>query len=426
MTSSIPFPQLRTLLLSCGYFNDFRNLRGFFSSHDELAKMWQSNFRDMQDMEKQIDQIIDSLLNQKSRRSEENGLLLFLRVLCERIQLYEYGKAYYTDIMALLAQIKEIIGGGSQESQESVTNPLPMPSESLYDTGYAPYIEAPPISHNYTAPQPSLQTTTYPVTNAPVESYVESYYEPETKWSIAPAIRPMESAFALNLNLKEDWQQYRSAMASVVVPQVINGKIQQKPSGLGWLVTPTLLLTGWRLARANSLAEPSNFLLQMANSYVLFNQIEPALSDYSSPTSKYRVQRLEYYNPSLDYMLLRLKDREDSSLTERGFFRLDHDGWLTTESELLLIQYPKVQNEATVPITYLKGNKKSKRIVYRADKASSVYGAPLFDVNRSVVVALHNGKNRPPRPYTGSLLSVILEDLAEHKRGLYQEISSVR
>ena len=296
-----------------------------------------------------------------------------------------------------------------------------MPSESLYDTGYdtgyATYFEPPTISHYYTAPQPILETTTYPLTKAPVEPY----YEPETEWSIAPAIRPMEPAFIIN----DDWQQYRAAMGSVVVPQVINGQIREKPSGLGWLITPTLLLTGWRLARANSLAEPSNFLLQMANSYVLFNQIEPALSDYSSPTSKYRVQRLEYYNPSLDYMLLRLKDRQDSSLRERGFFRLDHDGWLTTENELLLIQYPKVQNEATVPITYLKGNKKSKRIVYRADKASTVYGAPLFDVNRSVVVALHNGKNRPPQPYTGSLLSVILEDLAEHKRGLYQEIRTV-
>lgn len=419
-TSYIPFTQLRALLLSCGYFNDFRDLKGFFSSHNELAKMWQSNFRDMEDMEKQIDQIIDSLLNQKSRRNEENGLLLFLRVLCERIQLYEYGKAYYTDIMALLAQIKQIIGPASQKSQESVASPLPMPSESSYDTGYATYFEppTPTISHYYTAPQPSLQTATYPVTTAPVEPY----YKPETELSIAPPISPMESAFTV----KEEWQPYRSAMASVVVPQVINGQIRQKPSGLGWLITPTLLLTGWRLARPNSFLQPSNFLLQMANSYVLFNQIEPALSDYSSPTSKYRVQRLEYYNPSLDYMLLRLKDREDSSLTERGFFRLDHDGWLTTESELLLIQYPKVQNEATVPITYLKGNKKSKRIVYRADKASSVYGAPLFDVNRSVVVALHNGKNRPPRPYTGSLLSVILDDLAEHKRGLYQDIMSLR
>jgi len=417
-TSYIPFTQLRTLLLSCGYFNDFRDLRGFFSSHDELAKMWQSYFRDLQDMEKQIDQIIDSLLNQKSRRSEENGLLLFLRVLSERIQSYEYYKAYYTDIMALFAQIKQIIGGGSQESQESVADPVAMPSEPLYDTGYATYFEPPTISHYYTAPQASLQIGTYPVAN----TLVEPYYEPESELSIAPAIRPMESAFIL----KEEWQQYRSAMASVVVPQVINGKIRQKPSGLGWLITPTLLLTGWRLAKPKSLTQPSDLLTSMANSYVLFNQIEPALSDYSSPTSKYRVQRLEYYNPSLDYMLLRLKDRQDSVLRERGFFRLDHDGWLTTESELLLIQYPKVQNEATVPITYLKGNKKSQRIVYRADNASTVYGAPLFDVNRSVVVALHNGKNRPPQPYTGSLLSVILDDLAEHKRGLYQEIMTVR
>lgn len=422
-TSYIPFTQLRTLLLSCGYFHDFRDLRGFFSSHDELTNMWQSDFYDLEDMEKQIDQIIDSLLNQKSRRTEENGLLLFLRVLSERIQWHEDGKVYYTDIMALLAQIKEIIGGGrqyNQESQESVASPVAMPSESLYDTGYATYGYLPTISHNYTAPQPSLQTATYPVTNAPVQSYYEP--EPETELPIAPHILPMESPFAL----KDDWQQYRSAMASVVVPQVINGQIRQKPSGLGWLITPTLLLTGWRLARAKSLLQPCDLLASMANSYVLFNQIEPALSDYSSPTSKYRVQRLEYYNPSLDYMLLRLKDRQDSSLRERGFFRVDDDGWLTTESELLLIQYPKVQNKATVPVTYLKGNKKSKRIVYRADKASSVYGAPLFDVNRSVVVALHNGKNRPPRPYTGSLLSVILEDLAEHKRGLYQEIRTVR
>ena len=196
-------------------------------------------------------------------------------------------------------------------------------------------------------------------------------------------ILPMEPTFMV----KEEWQQYRSAMASVVVPQVINGQIQQKPSGLGWLVTPTLLLTGWQLARPKSLRQPCDLLLQMANSYVEFNQIEPALSDYASPTSTYRVQRLEYYNPSLDYMLLRLKDRQDSSLIERGVFRLDHDGWLTTESELLLIQYPKVQNSPTVPVRYLQGDKKSKRIVYQATNASSVYGAPLFDVNRSVVVA---------------------------------------
>ncbi len=415
-TSYIPFTQLQTLLLSCGYFNDFRDLRGFFSSHDELVEMWQSNFYDLQDMEKQIDQIIDSLLNQKSRRNEENGLLLFLRVLSERIQLYEYGKAYYEDIVALLSQIGETIGGSSHNNQESMTPSIAMPSEPLYDKSYPTYFEPP--TRYYTASQPSLQTGTYPIPNAPVESY----YEPEFDLSMTPTILPMNSTFPV----KEEWQQYRSAMASVVVPRVNNGKIKQKPSGLGWLVTPTLLLTGWQLVRPKSLRQPCDLLASMANSYVLFNQIEPALSDYSSPTSKYRVQRLEYYNPELDYMLLRLKDREDSSLRERSCFRLDHDSWLTTENELLLIQYPKVQNEATVPITYLKGNKKSKRIVYQADKASSVYGAPLFDVKRSVVVALHNGKNRPPRPYTGSLLSVILDDLAERKRGLYQEIMTIR
>lgn len=211
--------------------------------------------------------------------------------------------------------------------------------------------------------------------------------------------------------------------ARVDVLRFRNGKEHGKGTGTAWLVAPGLALTCWHVVESRDVRElsvsPADLQAQLDNLLLTF--------DYTASGHglQYEVAKLEY--PlldacSLDYALLRLTDRTDAPLLDRGYLQLDIGAPLTAQTSLYIIQHPLGQPQQVAGDTFTRYLPGHERILYKTPTEPGTSGAPVFNRINWRVVALHNGENKSERLREGTLLEAILSDLNQHRPNLYQEI----
>jgi len=216
------------------------------------------------------------------------------------------------------------------------------------------------------------------------------------------------------------------AVGKVSVPQVMNGRLTKRfPQGTGWLIAPNLAMTCWHTIRARSAMDKplrrEDLQLQVTNSMLTF--------DYTRPAEGvgYKIDTVECYSHGLDYALLRLRDRSDSPLRNRGFLKLDVELPMTSQTDFYIIQHPKGQPQQQASGRFERSKQgQPDRILHNAPAEAGTSGAPVLNVDNWQVVALHSGEDQILHLREAILLKAILSDVKQARPDLYSEIINAR
>jgi len=232
-----------------------------------------------------------------------------------------------------------------------------------------------------------------------------------------------EAAQMLSIIEAEKMLACARAVARVEVLRFVNGNSDGRSSGTGWLVAPGLALTCWHVIETRMALEPSiapaDLRAQLDNTLLTF--------DYTVAGQglQYRVATLEYPTleaKRLDYAVLRLADRDDHPLYDRGYLHLDVDAPLTAQTSLYIIQHPLGQPQQVAGGTFKRPLPTAGRVLYKTPTEPGTSGAPVFNRVNWRVVALHNGENGAERLREGTLLKSILADMQQYRPELHEEI----
>ncbi len=149
--------------------------------------------------------------------------------------------------------------------------------------------------------------------------------------------------------------------------------------------------------------------------------------DYTAAAKGLHYSVAELIHPSpetqeFDYAILRLNDREDAPLTDRGHLQLDPHTPLTTQTSLYIIQHPLGQPQQSAGDYFAEFSATPGEILYKTPTEPGTSGAPVFNQLDWKVVALHKGENKDAPFREGVHIKAVLEDLKSQKPGLYDEI----
>lgn len=212
-------------------------------------------------------------------------------------------------------------------------------------------------------------------------------------------------------------------VARVEVPCFRNGKQTGRSTGTGWLVAPSLVITCWHVVEVLGMLEtsvdPADLQAQFDNTLLTF--------DYTVAGKglQYGVAAVEYPTveaQTLDYAVLRLIDRDDAPLSDRGYLYLDVDAPLNAQTSLYIIQHPLGQPQQNAGGPFVQQSPRPGRILYKTPTEPGTSGAPVLNRVNWRVVALHNGENETEHLREGTLIKSILSDLEQHNSDLYDEI----
>lgn len=204
------------------------------------------------------------------------------------------------------------------------------------------------------------------------------------------------------------------------VPRILGTCVERVPTGTGWLLAPELALTCWHVMEARSLWDvpisDADLQRQIQNSLFTFGFTLPGQG------TEYSVAALECHSADLDYALLRLSDRPDAPLRQRGFLAFDEHAPLTTQTQLFVIQHPQGQPQQRSAGFFIRHTSDQNHILHNAPTLPGTSGAPVLNVTNWRVVALHNGENEAEQSREGTLIKAILADLKQRRPHLYDEI----
>jgi hypothetical protein len=217
------------------------------------------------------------------------------------------------------------------------------------------------------------------------------------------------------------------AVARVEVPRFRDSKQTGRSTGTGWLVAPDLALTCWHVVEVLGMLETSidsvDLQAQFDNTLLTFDYtvagkgLQYGISAVEHPTAE---------TQTLDYAVLRLTDRDDAPLSNRGYLELDVDAPLNIQTSLYIIQHPLGQPQQNAGGPFVKHSPIPDRILYKTPTEPGTSGAPVFNRVNWRVVALHNGENTTEQLREGTLIKSILSDLQQHNSNLYDEIMSAQ
>jgi len=217
------------------------------------------------------------------------------------------------------------------------------------------------------------------------------------------------------------------SVARVDVQCFRSGQKAGASCGTGWLVAPGLALTCWHVVEALGPAESAisdaDLAAQVREMLLTF--------DYTMAGKglQYKVAALEYPTHQahpLDYAVLRLTDRSDAPIADRGYLRLDPEAPLTSQTSLYIIQHPLGQPQQSIGDTYVRPSPVQDRILYKTPTEPGTSGSPVLNHINWRVVALHNGENRSHRLREGTLVQAVLRDVRRNRPDLYKEITTAQ
>jgi hypothetical protein len=214
--------------------------------------------------------------------------------------------------------------------------------------------------------------------------------------------------------------QYIAAVGRVRVPRIVAGRLGEPiPTGTGWLVAPNLALTCYHVVAARdtrgmeSAVRAEDLEAQTTNSLLTFDYLQAGRG------LDYRVTKLECSDPALDYALLRLEDRDDAPLAQRGLLPLAPNDPLTPATRLLVLQHPKGQPQQTSAGRYSRAGLLPGAIYHTAPTEEGTSGAPVINISSSWgVVALHRALDQDGGYRIATRLQPILADIAAKRPDL--------
>lgn len=114
------YNQLRTILLKCGPFSDFAQLKALFV--DKRISAWRDNLPDAKEMATRVNLVIDYLVEQNNAE-HENALVLFLRVLCDQKKVSD---ACYQQLLELAHDLENelLVSNKPQLNLNSISTPI--------------------------------------------------------------------------------------------------------------------------------------------------------------------------------------------------------------------------------------------------------------------------------------------------------------
>jgi V8-like Glu-specific endopeptidase len=364
-------PRLRQALSDCAQFQSHDRLFNFFDAN-ELLKPWRDDLPEVGTRADRAERVIGFLVHQKRSDTQENVLLILLRLLKDQIDPI---KPLHQTLSGLLQELTPILSGASN------SNVVPFPTQTNINSQSLPKAEL------------ALEAN--------------------------PKGEPMSSIVA-------DAKQLNCArsVAYVSVPQIVSDNLKKIPTGTGWLVSPNLALTCWHVIEArdprqDSLIRESDLQKQITNSTFTFDFTQPGEG------IEYGIERLEHKDVNLDYALLRLRDRTDCPLKKWGFLKLDADVPLTLKTQFYVIQHPKGLLQHRSSGFFVKEASNTK-ILHNSPTEPGTSGAPVLNVINSRVVALHNGERESEKLREATTIKAILADLKQHRSELYDEILAVQ
>ncbi len=366
------YPRLRQALSDCDQFKSHSRLYDFFDANDPL-KPWCDDLPEVDNRTERAERVIGFLVNEHRSDTQENVLLILLRLLKDQIDSI---KPLHQTLSSLLQELVPVLSGGNSNSSSKVV----------------------PFSKS---------------TN------LETLPQAELALEANPKSKPMRFIAADKKLLN-----CARAVARVSVPQIVSGSMKKIPTGTGWLVTPNLALTCWHVIEARDpKREPpiraSDLQKQIANSTFAFDFTQPGEG------IEYGLERLEHEDVNLDYALLRLRDRQDYPLKKWGFLTLDADVPLTVQTQLYVIQYPQGLSQQRSGGFFVKPASDTK-ILHDAPTEGGTSGAAVLNVTNCRVVALHNGENEAEHLRQATTIQTILADLKQNCPELYDEIVAVQ
>ncbi len=254
-------------------------------------------------------------------------------------------------------------------------------------------------------------------------------------WSSSRPAKPESSVLEANpaagqmlwISDVEKMYECARAVAKIEVPRFSQNKRIGLSTGTAWMVAPNLALTCRHVVeaagRTDTAPEPGDMQAQISNSLMTF--------DYTSGGRgiQYRVRALEYpllESPSSDYALLRIEDRADRPLVERGYLRLDIDPPLTEQTSLYIIQHPLGQPQQVSGDLYVRAGSSPGKILYKTPTNPGTSGSPVLNRVNWRVVALHQGENNTAGLREGLTLKAILSDIQKNRTDLYEKIQAVQ
>lgn len=367
------YPRLRQALSDCDQFKNHGRLFDFFDANEPL-KPWCDDLPEIDNRTERAERVIGFLVNEKRSDTQENVLLILLRLLKDQIDPI---KPLHQTLSGLLQELSTLLSGSNSDSNSSSkVVPFSKPTNS------------------------------------------ESLLNAKLTREANPKGEPMRFIAA-----DEKLLNCARAVARVSVPQIVSGSMKKTPTGTGWLVTPNLALTCWHVieARGSNSSPIRAFDLQkqVTNSTFTFDFTQPGEG------IEYGVERLEHEDVNLDYALLRLCDRPDYPLKKWGFLTLDADVPLTLQTQFYVIQHSKGLPQQHSDGFFVKPASDTK-ILHDAPTERGTSGAPVLNFTNFRVVALHNGEREAENLREATTIKAILADLKQHRPELYDEILAVQ
>jgi len=358
--------QLRQALSSC---DEFRTQSGLLLEFvDDQLRPWESSLPDAYSLKERVDSTICYLSNKETKKGD-NVLAILLKILSDKYDLEDNRHAQ----LAYLANEIEALNRSLPGDQIQKMN-----NES--DGSRPKSLEANPA-------------------------------DGKMRW-ILDSEKMVECA---------------RAVAKIDVLRFINGQPRDSLTGTAWMVAPKLALTCRHVIEAkgplDSSLNPADMQMQISNAILTFGFTA------SGNGLQYRVKSLEYPLPqssSLDYALLRIEDRNDRPLDERGYLRLDIDSPLTMQTSLSIIQHPLGQPQQVSFDLFAKPGNSPGAILYKTPTNPGTSGSPVF--NRAIwgVVAIHIGENNASGLREGLTLHSIISDIQKNREDLYREIQQAQ
>ena len=217
------------------------------------------------------------------------------------------------------------------------------------------------------------------------------------------------------------------AVAKIDVPRFRKDEHRGSSTGTAWMLTHNLALTCRHVIEAigpmDTPLEPKDIRAQISNALMTF--------DYTAGGKglQYKVESLEYpllETSSLDYALLRVQDRDDRPLRERGYLRLDMNSPFTIQTSLYIIQHPLGQPQQVSGDLYVKPGTSTGTIFYKTPTNPGTSGSPVFNRAGWGVVAIHTGENNNAALREGLMLQAIISDIQKNREDLYEEIQEAQ